>query len=260
MMSRGFNKIIKDTTMLLGGIRMIVKDGQWIMEGTNDEAVQLKCSDDLANLVNKIGFLPLFKGDIEGFSAEEYTNPKDWWGKNSEKDPWAWRQVIAAEGKIAYGKLFRNKAGFISKEWYPIFASYRRDGYDFDSRYEDGLASMKTKKIIDVFSEHKTLPSFELKKLAGFGKDGEKGFDGAMTLLQMQTYITVRDFKCKKNKKGEEYGWAVGVYSLSEELFSYDYVRSAYNMSSKEARDKIISHLRERFSGVSYEKAFKAIK
>lgn len=29
--------------------------------------------------------------------------------------------------------------------------------------------------------------SNELKKQAGFGKDGEKGFDGAITNLMMQT-------------------------------------------------------------------------
>lgn len=239
---------------------MITKDGQWIMEGTSDKAAQLRNSCELKNLVNKIGFLPLFKGRIEGFSVEEHTNPKDWWGEKSEKDPWEWRGVIASEGEIAYGKLFRNKAGFISKEWYPIFASYRRDGYDFDSRYEDGLASMKTKKIIDVLSDHKTLPSYEIKKLAGFSKDGEKGFDGAMTLLQMQTYITVRGFQCKRNKKGEEYGWAVGLYSLSEELFGEDYVRSSYNIPSEAAKDKIITHIREMFSNVSYEEALKCIK
>lgn len=239
---------------------MIVKDGQWIMEGTNDKAAQLKSSKELADLVNKIGFLPLFKNEIEGFSVEEHTNSKDWWGENRKRDPWEWRGVIASEGEIAYGKLFRNKAGFISKEWYPVFAAYRRDGYDFDSRYEDGLASLKTKKIIDVLTKCKILPSYEIKQLAGFGKNGEKGFDGAMTLLQMQTYITVRGFQCKRNKKGEEYGWPVGVYTLSEELFGYDYVRSAYSMPKEAAKDKIISHIREVFHDATNEKALKCIK
>ena len=45
--------------------------------------------------------------------------------------------------------------GFISKKWLPVFANYRRDGYDFDALYEDG----------------------------------EKGFDGAITNLCMQTYL-----------------------------------------------------------------------
>jgi hypothetical protein len=238
---------------------MIVIDGKWTMEGETDNLIQLKTSKELSDLVNKVGFLPLFKGEINGFSVEERTNATDWWAGNPEKDPWEWRTVIAAEGDIAYGKLFRNKAGFISKEWYPIFAAYRRDGYDFDSRYEDGLASRKAKNIIDVLTEQPILPSFKIKEYAGFCKDGEKGFDSAMTLLQMQTYITVRGFQRKRSKKGEEYGWAVGLYSLSEDLFGEDYVHSAYHIPAVLARDKIISHLREMFPDVSYEKALKSV-
>ncbi len=242
------------------GVYMIVIDGKWTMEGESDSSIQLKTSRELTDLVNKIGFLPLFKGEIAGFSVEEHTNATDWWGDNPEKDPWEWRSVLAAEGEIAYGKLFRNKAGFISKEWYPIFVTYRRDGYDFDSRYEDGLASRKAKKIIDVLTDHKSLPSNEIKASAGFGKEGEKGFDSAMTLLQMQTYITVRGFQRKYSKKGEEYGWGVGVYSLSEELFGEDYVRSAYHIHAADAKAKIISHLMDMFPDLSYDAALKCIK
>ena len=36
-------------------------------------------------------------------------------------------------GKVAYGKFFDKKAGFISLEWLPYFANYRRSGYDFDA-------------------------------------------------------------------------------------------------------------------------------
>ncbi len=239
---------------------MIAKDGQWIMEGSEDEKLQLKSSRDLSELVNRVGFLPLFKNEITGFSAEEYTNPKDWFQGDKEKDPWEWRGMIASEGNIAYGKLFHNKAGFVTKEWYPMFAAYRRNGYDFDSRYEDGLASRKCKQIIEVLEQKGTVPSYELKKLAGFHKDGEKGFDGAMTLLQMQTYITVRGFQCKKNKKGEDYGWAVGMYSLSEDLFGEEYVRSAYAIPSEQARDNIIRRLMDVYPDATYESSLRIIK
>lgn len=43
-------------------------------------------------------------------------------------------------------------------------------------------------------------------KRAGFGKEGEKGFDGVITTLQMQTYLCLRDFRQRKNKKGEVVG------------------------------------------------------
>ena len=49
---------------------------------------------------------------------------------------------------------------------------------------------------------YEELFSYELKESAGFGKGGEKNFPGIVTELQMQTYLTVKDFRCKKNKKG----------------------------------------------------------
>ncbi len=191
---------------------------------------------------------------------EECTLAASWWSGSREEDPWEWREIIASEGKVAYGKLFNNKAGFVSRQWYPLFASYRRDGYDFDSRYEDGLASRKCKKIIDALTEYEKLPSYELRALAGFGAGGEKGFEGAMALLQMQTYITVRDFRRKRNKKNEEYGWPVAVYSLSEKLFGEDHVRSAYQVDGKTAKQEIIKHLLDKFPAASYEDMVKCIR
>ncbi|MGB4659442.1 MAG: hypothetical protein WBI07_09695, partial [Mobilitalea sp.] len=171
-----------------------------------------------------------------------------WWGSVPEEDPWQWREVIAAEGRIAYGKLFLNRAGFISKEWYPVFASYRRNGYDFDSRYEDGLASRRAKNIMDVLELYEALPSNEIRRFAGFGKGGEKGFEGVMASLQMQTYITVKNFQKRINKQQEEYGWSIAVYTLSEKLFGEEYVHSAYSLSQEEAKAKIVNHIASCFS------------
>lgn len=240
---------------------MITLDGKWTMQGLeNTDDSRIKTYKELTDLINRIGFLPLFKNNIAGFSVEECTASNSWWCGNRNEDPWEWREIIASEGKIAYGKLFQNRAGFVSKEWYPRLAAYRRDGYDFDSRYEDGLASRKCKNIIDVLTEQEILPSYELKALAGFGKGGDKGFEGAISLLQMQTYITVRDFSRKRNKKNEEYGWSVAAYTLSEKLFGEDYVRSAYYMDGKTAKDEIIKHLLSRFPAASYEEMAKCIK
>ena len=88
-----------------------------------------------------------------------------------------WRAIIARRHDIVYGKFFDKKAGFISKKWLPVFANYRRDGYDFDALYDDGKAPNKHKKIMVNFMEDNAdseIYSNELKKQAGFGKDGEK--------------------------------------------------------------------------------------
>lgn len=226
---------------------MITIDGQWIPEGLdrNDPAC-IKTHSQLTEYINKVGFLPLFKNSIRGFSAEEHTAKDAWW-TGTELDPWSWREIIASEGEVAYGKLFCNKAGFVSREWYPYLAAYRRDGYDFDSRYEDGLASRRAKRIIDVLMQQEELLSNELKAMAGFGKEGEKGFEGSMSLLQMQTYITVKSFKRKKNKKNEEYGWSIASFTLSENLFGEEHVRSKYRLGADQAKKIIISGIKSVF-------------
>ena len=227
---------------------MVEIDGKWIMEGLDRNDVgRIKSSSELTEFINDLGFLPLFKNSVTGFSVEEMTAAQGWFGGILGEDPWAWREVIAEEGQLAYGKLFANRAGFISREWYPIFAAYRRNGYDFDSRYEDGLASYRAKKIMDVLEQTEVLPSNELKMTAGFGKGGEKGFEGVMTSLQMQTYITVHSFRRRVNKKNEEYGWSVANFTLSENLFGTDHVRSQYQLSKAEAKQRIMDQVKARF-------------
>lgn len=240
---------------------MLTIDGKWIMEGLDhNDPRRIKTHKELTELINKIGFLPLFKNQVEGFSVEELTTPDSWWAGIQEEDPWEWREIVAAEGEVAYGKLFCNRAGFVSKKWYPYLAAYRRDGYDFDSRYEDGLASHRSKKLMDLLMEYETIPSNELKAAAGFGKGGEKGFEGAMALLQMQTYITVRNFQKRSNKKNEEYGWPVASYSISENLFGEDYVRSKYHLGAKKAKDMIVAQIKSEFPMVSEIEIQKVIK
>ncbi len=227
---------------------MVEIDGKWIMEGlTLEDDSRIKTSKELTDFINELGFLPLFKNSVKGFSVEEITAAQGWFGDDPSIDPWSWREVIASEQELAYGKLFANKAGFISREWYPIFAAYRRNGYDFDSRYEDGLASYRSKKIMEILTKSERLLSNELKTAAGFGKEGEKGFEGTMTTLQMQTYITVCGFRRRRNKKNEEYGWSVAEITRSELLFGEDYVRSAYHLSQDAAKQLIIERVRARF-------------
>jgi hypothetical protein len=241
---------------------MVTIDGKWTMEGLEaDDPRRIKTKEELCNYIDNIGFLPLFKNSVEGFSVEELTLSSSWWSDTSDvDDPWKWREVIAGEGKIAYGKLFCNRAGFISKEWYPLFASYRRDGYDFDSRYEDGLASHRAKKIMDLMYAYDVLPSNEIKAMAGFGKGGEKGFESVMTSLQMQTYITVCNFQRRSNKKKQEYGWPVAQFTLADNLFGYDHVSSAYHLSAVAAKEKIVAHIQDLYPDASASEIEKVIR
>jgi len=84
--------------------------------------------------------------------------------------------------------------------------------------------------------------------------------DGNWIMEGLQTYIVIRSFRRKKNKKNEEYGWAVADYTLSENLYGKDYVRSAYNMSAQKAREKIIEHLLNMHPYTKKEEAEQLIK
>ena len=201
-----------------------------------DDPSRIRSWSELIDWIDEVGFVPLFKNEIQGFSVEENTSDLFWWSGDPEQDPWEWRELIARSGKIAYGKFFDNKAGFISKKWFPHFANYRRDGYDFDSRWDEELATFRSKRIMDQFLEKDELFSNELKKLAGFGKNGLKNFDGTITSLQMQCYVIIRDFRRKVNKKGLEYGWPLSVYSTPEALWGYEHIASEYHQSPNESK------------------------
>ena len=222
------------------------ENGTWIMYGVDwNDPECLHTVRDAINYINETGFLPLFKNDIPGFSLEERTVPDYWWCGDPDVDPWEWRELIARSTEVAYGKFFDKKAGFISKEWLPYFANHRRDGYDFDALWDDEKASRRQKKIMDVLELEQEIYSNELKARAGFGKGGEKGFDGTITDLQMKTYLCVRDFRQRRNKKGELYGWPIAIYTKPETLWGYDHVTSAYRESSADSGARIAEHMKD---------------
>jgi hypothetical protein len=100
---------------------------------------------------------------------------------------------------------------------------------------------------MDVLELRDEMLSNELKVQAGFGKLGEKGFEGAISTLQMQTYITVSGFRRRRNKKDIEFGWPVALYTLSENLFGGEQVRSAYHLKAEEAKVLIINQILNNF-------------
>ncbi len=197
---------------------------------------------ELEALVCEIGFLPFFAHEIKGFSLEDCC-PSSLWFSETEDGPWEWKGPVARGRKCLYGKFFRGRAGYVSLEWFPDFANFRRDGYDFDARFEDELASFKDKGVYDVLAAKGSLLSKELKRLCNYKKGGNTGFDGVITRLQMQTYVTIADFEYERSKTGQTYGWGVARYSTPEELFGYERITSAYQREPAESKARILAHL-----------------
>ncbi len=227
---------------------MAYENGEWVLHGlAKDDPYRLKTPWELLAYIDEIGFLPLFANEIPGFSVEERTLATDWWSENEEVDPWEWRRVLAASGKVAYGKFFGGKAGFVSLKWFADFCNWRRDGYDFDARYEDELATFREKKIMDCFPNGEQIFSHELKRLAGFGKGGEKNFPGVIAELQHKTYLVLSDFRRRLNKKQEPYGWALAVYATPETVFGEALVTAAYSQSPESSKQRIFDYLKAEY-------------
>ena len=124
---------------------------------------------DLIKAINKYGFLPFFRNSIEGFSIEEHIAPEHWYYSDSGQwDAWEWKGPVIQKTGCAYGKFFEHKAVYISKVWFPDFANYRRDGYDFDARDDEGLAKHTDKVLYDLLDSHAPIISKELKKLGDY--------------------------------------------------------------------------------------------
>ena len=237
------------------------ENGEWVIHGLSArDKNALQTADELLEYVERVGFLPLFYNELPGFSVEEHTIAVHWWSDDEAVDPWSWRQVLARSHKVAYGKFFNKKAGFISLKWLPYFANARRDGYDFDARWDDGKASYRAKHIMDRFPGNEEILSFALKEEAGFGKDGEKNFEGALTDLQMQTYLTVSDFRQRLNKKGQPYGWHIAAYSTPESLWGYDLLTGAYGEPPEMSRERIYRHAEELCPGAGRKDIIKVLK
>ena len=204
----------------------------------------LRSAEDLANLVNEIGFLPFFQNAIPGFSIEESTPGELWFSE--EVGPWEWKNPAIEQTNCAYGKFYQNKAMYISAEWFPDFANFRRDGYDFEGFYEDGFARSQDKKLIDALNRTGPVITKSLKREAGYaGKDGLKGFDGTITRLMMQTFVLIDGIEYMTDKFGQNYGWGVCRYATPEQRYGEDFLAEAYALPPEESKQKLLNHLRK---------------
>ena len=75
---------------------------------------RINSCETLLECVEEVGFLPFFRNNIDGFSVEEHTDSRFWFVQDQE-GPWEWKGPAAAGRQCAYGKLFENRAGFVSR-------------------------------------------------------------------------------------------------------------------------------------------------
>ena len=134
----------------------------------------------LIEYINEIGFLPLLRMGLNGWSAEEavdeecryVTLPDGGW----EWPLWEWKGDIIRESGCAYGKFFDRKAAFISREWWPDFCNWRRSVFPYPE--EGSIEDM----ILQTLQENGSMITPDLRKACGF--------TGAKMRGRFDTYVS----------------------------------------------------------------------
>ena len=210
----------------------------------------VKTKEDLIRAVERFGFLPLFANSLPGFSIEEHADPAVWYAPgSSDWKVWEWKGPVIRECRCAYGKFFEKKAAFISRDWFADFANYRRDGYDLDARWDDGLAYKADVELYGLLEESAPILSKTLKGRGGYGKGGRSGFEGSITRLQAQGYVLISDFVYERDKKGKEYGWGVAQYTTPELFFGPAWRQTVYSRTPEASFERLLRHFQELLPG-----------
>lgn len=222
---------------------------------------------DLEAEVLRLGFLPFFHNAVKGLSIEEMVAPGLWFSE--EEGPWEWKGPVIRNLNCAYGKFFNGKAGYVSLDWFPDFANYRRSLRPVDNSATDPATGVSERMILDAVRAHESLLSTELKDICGLtvSRSSRRAFDladtlqplpaarsrrrgglePALTRLQMSTRIVIADFEYSISRSGETYGWGIARYTTPEALYGEELISACGGRSPEESHDRILAHLSELF-------------
>ena len=222
----------------------------------------VRTRQDLIQAVEEYGIIPYFATSIPGFSLQEHCPPYVLFSDTGD-DTWAWKGPVIQATGCAYGKFFEKKSAYVSRDIFLDLANYRRDGYDFDARYDDGLAKFQDKQLFDLIEQNAPILSKALRTAGGYAysgrwqkTEGKKGFDASLTRLQELCYVITSDFVYTTDKHGNRRGWGVAQYSTPELFMGESFTEHVYQRQPKESYARLMEHLRKLFPGTE-EKALK---
>ena len=202
----------------------------------------ISCPDDLVSAIEEFGIVPFFKNSLLGFSISENVDPRVWFSEE-EVGVWEWKGPVIRRCRCAYGKLFEKKAAFVRNDVYLDLANWRRDGYDFDARFDDGLASRAEKALFDLVDANAPALSTYLKRLGNYTKSGRGSFDALITRLQALGYVITGDFVYAVDRRGNTYGWGTAEYTTPEKFWGADFTDSVYQRTPAESHQRLLDLL-----------------
>ncbi len=217
----------------------------------------VRTKQDLIDAVEEFGIVPYFSTSIPGFSLEEHCPPSVLFNDTGENTG-EWKGPVIQAAGCAYGKFFEKKAAYVRKDLFPDLANYRRDGYDFDARYDDGLARFEDRQLFELIDENAPVLSKVLRQSGGYAysgrwqkTEGKKGFDASITRLQEQCYVIISNFVYTLDKSGRRRGWGVAEYSTPEKFMGAAFTDRVYQRSPEESYQRLLDHLAGLFPAAS---------
>ncbi|MBO4883811.1 MAG: hypothetical protein IKS52_13440 [Clostridia bacterium] len=198
----------------------------------------IRTRGDLERMIAEVGIVPFFRNRVPGWSVEEHIDRAVWF--TDQDGPWEWKGPLAFEKKCAYGKLIRNKTAFVSLDCFPDLANWRRDGYDFDARLDEGLVSRREKLLMEWLCAHPCSLSSEAKRGCGFSE----GYDTVLTRLEMQTYVLNADFRYSVDRHGRPYGWGSAVLCAADDWLDADQLAAPAGRAPAESFERLFDRLR----------------
>ena len=201
---------------------------------------EIHSCEQMIELIQQLGFLPLLASGISGYSAEEMADeecryvvfPDGGW----DWPLWKWKGIIINESDCVYGKFFNGKAGFISRTWWPDFYNYRRSIYP-----QPEIGSVE-EAILTALREQGSAIARDLRAACGFsGAKMRSKFDGYVTRLQMATRVVTEDFVYPRDKHNREYGWGWSLLTTPERLYGKD--ACSVDCSPEESYQLMTQHL-----------------
>ncbi len=194
-------------------------------------------SEELAVLVDAAGILPFFRSRIPGWSLEEHIDPAVWF--TGADGPWEWKGRQSKEKRYVYGRFIDGKNAWVSLACFQDLMNLRRDGYDFEGRCEDGLVPYREKQLMACIERLAPVVSKNARRQCGLSK----GFDAALTRLQMQTFVINQDFVYDLDKYGRAYGWGNALLSTPEKWFGEAYMAEGYSRKPAESLHRLAGKL-----------------
>ena len=192
---------------------------------------RIRTCSQLEEAVECTGILPFFKSCVAGWSLAESIDPAVWF--TSEEGPWEWKGQLAAGRRCVYGKFIGGKAAFVSPDCFGELMNLRRGGLSFEERLDEGLIPFNDKRLMDYLLAHPNVLSRHAKRECGL----VKGFDAALTRLQMGTDVILCDFRYSFDKTGKPYGWGNAALDLPERWFGAGFFTLPQERSPEASED-----------------------